>query len=191
MPKKRDGPVPRLRTAPGPKGRTKNKPSCLLRNSYARSSSTDQRFVFGPAAIAVGQFIIAATVVPDNSILRRVGGDSPALAGPDFQRLLRRRHLGASARASTGGIGIALDPDLIERARAVNMLVVTEQHGLKLAKRRQEYIGACPHCGGCSRFSVNPGKAVFLCRGCKRAGAALSTSRFSSADAASRKRSKP
>ena len=68
MPKKRDGPVPRLRTAPGPKG-TENKPSCLLRNSYARSSSTDQRFVFGPAAIAVGQFIIAATVVPDNSIL--------------------------------------------------------------------------------------------------------------------------
>ena len=65
---------------------------------------------------------------------------------------------------------MSIDPDLIERARAVNMLVVTEQHGLKLAKRRQEYIGACPHCGGCSRFSVNPGKAVFLCRGCKTGG---------------------
>jgi hypothetical protein len=60
--------------------------------------------------------------------------------------------------------------DIIERARAINMLVVTEQHGLKLAKRAHEYVGPCPHCDGCSRFSVNPGKAVFLCRGCKAGG---------------------
>ena len=65
---------------------------------------------------------------------------------------------------------MSFDPAIVERARAVNMLVVTEQYGLKLAKRRQEYIGACPHCGGCSRFSVNPGKAVFLCRGCNAGG---------------------
>ena len=65
---------------------------------------------------------------------------------------------------------MSFDPDIVERARAVNMLVVTERHGLKLAKRRQEYIGACPHCGGCSRFSVNLDKAVFLCRGCKTGG---------------------
>jgi hypothetical protein len=63
-----------------------------------------------------------------------------------------------------------LDPEIIERARAVNMLVVTEQHGLKLAKRAHEFIGSCPRCGGCSRFSVNPGKAVFLCRGCNAGG---------------------
>ena len=65
---------------------------------------------------------------------------------------------------------MSFDPAIVERARAVNMLVVTERHGLKLAKRRQEYIGACPHCGGCSRFSVNLDKAVFLCRGCKTGG---------------------
>jgi hypothetical protein len=65
----------------------------------------------------------------------------------------------------------ALDTELIERARAVDMLVVTERHGLQLAKRGREYLGPCPRCGGCSRFSVNPSKAAFLCRGCNVGGA--------------------
>lgn len=65
---------------------------------------------------------------------------------------------------------MSFDPAIVERARAVNMLAVTEKHGLKLAKRRREYIGACPHCGGCSRFNVNADKAVFLCRGCQAGG---------------------
>jgi hypothetical protein len=65
----------------------------------------------------------------------------------------------------------ALDTELIERARAVDMLVVAERHGLKLAKRGREYLGPCPRCGGCSRFSVNPSKAAFLCRGCNVGGA--------------------
>ena len=68
MPKKRDGPVPRLRTAPGPRG-TENDPSCLLRKSYARSTSTDRHIVSGPAAIAVGHFMVAVDVVPDDSVL--------------------------------------------------------------------------------------------------------------------------
>jgi CHC2 zinc finger len=40
----------------------------------------------------------------------------------------------------------------------------------KLAKRGREYLGSCPRCGGCSRFSINPDKAVFLCRGCNAGG---------------------
>jgi hypothetical protein len=63
-----------------------------------------------------------------------------------------------------------LDPEIIERARAIDMLVVTERHGLQLAKRGREYLGPCPRCGGCSRFSVHPSKAVFLCRGCDVGG---------------------
>ena len=63
-----------------------------------------------------------------------------------------------------------LDAEIIERARAVNMLALTERHGLQLAKRGREYLGPCPRCGGCSRFSVNPSKAVFLCRGCNAGG---------------------
>jgi CHC2 zinc finger len=64
-----------------------------------------------------------------------------------------------------------LDPEIIERARAIDMLSVTERHGLQLAKQAHEYVGSCPRCGGCSRFNVNPGKGVFLCRGCNAAGA--------------------
>jgi hypothetical protein len=63
------------------------------------------------------------------------------------------------------------DSDIVERARAVSLLAVTAKHGLtKLAKRRREYIGACPRCGGCSRFNVNADKGVFLCRGCQAGG---------------------
>ena len=60
---------------------------------------------------------------------------------------------------------------LVDAARAVDMLVVTERHWLKLAKRAHEYVGPCPHCGGDDRFAVNPGKGVFLCRQCHAGGA--------------------
>jgi hypothetical protein len=40
-----------------------------------------------------------------------------------------------------------VEHDLIERALAVGMLVVTERHGLQLAKRGREYLGPCPRCG--------------------------------------------
>jgi CHC2 zinc finger len=64
-----------------------------------------------------------------------------------------------------------LDPDLIERARAVDMLALVHKHSAKLAQQsKHEFVGPCPHCGGCSRFNVNPGKGVFLCRGCQAGG---------------------
>ena len=62
------------------------------------------------------------------------------------------------------------DPSIVERARAVDILVLRAQHGLKLAKRAREYVGPCPHCGGSRRFAVNPSKAVFLCRQCNAGG---------------------
>jgi hypothetical protein len=62
------------------------------------------------------------------------------------------------------------DPSIVERARSVSLLSVAEKHGLKLAKRAREYLGPCPQCGGCSRFSINPDKALFLCRGCDTGG---------------------
>jgi hypothetical protein len=66
----------------------------------------------------------------------------------------------------------ALDPEIVERARAVDMLVVAERHGLKLARQsKHEFVGPCPRCGGCSRFNINPSKGVFLCRGCDAGGA--------------------
>jgi hypothetical protein len=64
-----------------------------------------------------------------------------------------------------------LDDNLIAQARAIDLLTVIERHGVKLAKQsRREFAGPCPHCGGCSRFTVNPDKGVFLCRGCKASG---------------------
>jgi hypothetical protein len=64
-----------------------------------------------------------------------------------------------------------LDDNLIAQARAVFLLAVTERHGVNLAKQgRREFVGPCPHCGGCSRFTVNPDKAVFFCRGCRASG---------------------
>jgi phage/plasmid primase-like uncharacterized protein len=63
-----------------------------------------------------------------------------------------------------------LDSEIVERARAVDMLALVHKHGIKLAKRAREYIGPCPHCGGKDRFAVNPTKGVFLCRQCNAAG---------------------
>jgi phage/plasmid primase-like uncharacterized protein len=37
--------------------------------------------------------------------------------------------------------------------------------GAKLKKKGREYVGPCPACGGVDRFSVNPKKGVFNCRG--------------------------
>jgi hypothetical protein len=61
--------------------------------------------------------------------------------------------------------------DLIERARAVDMVELAQHHGAKLAKSSAEFVGPCPNCGGHDRFSIHPGKGVFNCRGCGRGGA--------------------
>jgi hypothetical protein len=91
------------------------------------------------------------------------------------QSMAARRAVRQTARMAQahlrGPAMTMLDAEIIERARAIDMLVVTERHGLQLAKRGREYLGPCPRCGGCSRFSVNPSKAVFLCRGCDAGGA--------------------
>ena len=78
----------------------------------------------------------------------------------------------------------------IERARAVSLLSVTAKRGLKLAKRKKEYIGACPHCGGCSASRSISTRRCFSAAAATRAAAVRSTSKSSSAGAA-RQRSKP
>jgi hypothetical protein len=64
-----------------------------------------------------------------------------------------------------------LDNDaLIEQARNVRIEDVVARHGIKLRRSGQERIGPCPKCGGTDRFSINPAKGVFNCRGCQRGG---------------------
>jgi phage/plasmid primase-like uncharacterized protein len=64
----------------------------------------------------------------------------------------------------------ALDRELIERARANDILAVA-QHYTKLKRAGAgEYVGPCPVCGGTDRFSININKGVFNCRGCTKGG---------------------
>jgi hypothetical protein len=58
----------------------------------------------------------------------------------------------------------------IEQAHTANILDVAERLGTKLRKGGNERIGPCPKCGGRDRFSVNPGKQIFNCRGCQTGG---------------------
>jgi hypothetical protein len=58
----------------------------------------------------------------------------------------------------------------IERARAVPIVDELTRRGHKLKRVGGEYIGPCPKCGGTGRFSVNPNKAVWNCRGCSIGG---------------------
>jgi hypothetical protein len=44
------------------------------------------------------------------------------------------------------------------------------RRGIKLRRVGAEYVGPCPKCGGTDRFSVNPNKAVWNCRGCSTGG---------------------
>jgi hypothetical protein len=55
-------------------------------------------------------------------------------------------------------------------ARAVPIERVIEQRGIQLKRVGKEHVGPCPRCGGHDRFSINPQKGVFNCRGCKRGG---------------------
>jgi hypothetical protein len=64
-------------------------------------------------------------------------------------------------------------PDLaraIEQAHTADILEVAKRLGAKLVKGGNERIGPCPKCGGRDRFSVNPGKQIFNCRGCQTGG---------------------
>ncbi len=63
----------------------------------------------------------------------------------------------------------ALSADLIDRARAVPVESVIEQHGIKL-RGHVDRCGPCPQCGGADRFSINTRKQLFFCRGCNAKG---------------------
>jgi AAA domain/CHC2 zinc finger len=56
----------------------------------------------------------------------------------------------------------------LERARAVRLLDVISQRGIKLRGRNGSLEGPCPICGGTDRFAVtvNTKKQAFICRGC-------------------------
>lgn len=55
-------------------------------------------------------------------------------------------------------------PHILERARVVTLAEAAHLLGLKVP-RAGEYAGPCPACGGRDRFSVNPRKGVWNCRG--------------------------
>jgi hypothetical protein len=57
--------------------------------------------------------------------------------------------------------------ELFERGRRVSIADEINRRGIILKRRGAELIGPCPLCGGKDRFSVNPSKGVWNCRGCK------------------------
>lgn len=61
----------------------------------------------------------------------------------------------------------------LERARAVSLAEGAHMLGLRLP-RAGEFVGPCPVCGGRDRFSVNPRKGVWNCRGARGGRDAIS-----------------
>ncbi|BDA84985.1 hypothetical protein Sa4125_25270 [Aureimonas sp. SA4125] len=55
----------------------------------------------------------------------------------------------------------------VEEARAVSVGEAAERLGVLAGLKRStaEWVGPCPACGGTDRFSVNPGKGAWNCRG--------------------------
>lgn len=53
----------------------------------------------------------------------------------------------------------------IEKANESCILDLAQTLGANLRSAGREWIGACPHCGGDDRFSVNTDKNIFYCRG--------------------------
>jgi hypothetical protein len=71
-----------------------------------------------------------------------------------------------------------LDLAAIERAKHVPILAAAQRLGLRLKKiTATELAGACPHCGGQDRFSVNTRKQLWNCRGCAKGGDVVSLAR--------------
>jgi phage/plasmid primase-like uncharacterized protein len=66
-----------------------------------------------------------------------------------------------------------LDRELIDRARAVDMVAVAQRHGAKLRKKHKDFAGPCPKCAGTDRFVITPSKRAFICRGCDAHGDAI------------------
>jgi hypothetical protein len=59
---------------------------------------------------------------------------------------------------------------VLERARDADILDVAQRLGARLRKNGGERVGPCLRCGGRDRFSINPAKKVFNCRGCSTGG---------------------
>src|SRR4029077_6448966 len=57
-----------------------------------------------------------------------------------------------------------------EDARGVRVQGELSRRGISLRGRGSERCGPCPVCGGTDRFSVNPKKQVWNCRGCATGG---------------------
>lgn len=55
--------------------------------------------------------------------------------------------------------------DWREDAKTVPLLQAAQMAGAKLKRAGSEHVGPCPICGGRDRFSVNPAKGVWNCRG--------------------------
>ena len=57
--------------------------------------------------------------------------------------------------------------DWVNRARSADLQETAERLGATLKRAGHERIGPCPACGGTDRFSINPRKGVFNCRGAR------------------------
>lgn len=55
--------------------------------------------------------------------------------------------------------------DWRRRADQCDLLATAVMYGAKLKRAGREHVGPCPACGGTDRFSINPSKNLWNCRG--------------------------
>lgn len=66
------------------------------------------------------------------------------------------------------------DDPRLDLARAIPIADIAARLPLDTLRREgRELVGPCPACGGKDRFSINPDKGVFFCRGCDAKGDGL------------------
>lgn len=63
--------------------------------------------------------------------------------------------------------------DIKARANDVGLLAAARLCGAVLRRQGAEHVGPCPFCGGRDRFSVNPAKGKWNCRGAEGGGQAV------------------
>jgi CHC2 zinc finger len=81
----------------------------------------------------------------------------------------QRPSLPKKLRAATGDSRSPWQ-DRIEAARGTPLEELASKYGLDRTLKHAgcELVGPCPKCGGTDRFSINPAKGVWNCRGCKK-----------------------